>query len=160
MWKEGKGFFRRMSAQFVFLLCLLASRSALYADSADAGQRTSTIQELSAEIHAQLDGLKRQSRALTEQLLIAENELRTSSREVEALKTELSDLNTSLTATNQKLGEYSEKLTEYEAKLKARARVIRAAAALLAAFVAVRAVLLFLKVKFGIRIPYIVNLLL
>ena len=119
-----------------------------------------TLQALSAEIHTQLDGLKQQSRHLTEQLAIAENELQTSSKQVETLQAELSELNTCLVSTNQKLADYSTKLTEYEAKLKTRARLILAAALAVLAFVAVRIVLLFLKVKYGIKIPYLINLLL
>ncbi len=143
-------------------LCLLFSLclSCLCPAAAPAQESGVTLWALSAEIHGQLDDLRQHSRHLTEQLLIAESELQASSRQVEALQTELSDLNTSLANTNQKLADYSEKLTEYEAKLKARASVIRVAAVLLMAFVMVRTVLLLLKVRFGIKIPYIVNLLL
>ena len=146
---------RRFCLLFLALFLPLCFPAAAPAENSEP-----TLQALSAEIHAQLDGLRRQSRHLTEQLLIAENGLRESSRQVEALQTELSDLNTCLESTNRKLGEYSVKLTEYETKLRARARVIAIAALLLAAFVAVRIVLLVLKIRFGIRIPYLLNLLL
>lgn len=142
---------------FLFLALLLPL---CFPAAAPAESQEPTLQALSAEIHTQLDGLKRQSRHLTEQLLIAESELRESSRQAEALRTELIDLNGCLASTNQKLGEYSERLTEYELKLRARARIIKWAAVILILAVAVRAVLLFLKIKFGIKIPYLLNLLL
>ena len=69
-------------------------------------------------------------------------------------------MNGCLENTNRKLGEYSQRLTEYETKLRFRARVIAAAASILILAVVVWAVLLFLKIRFGIRIPYLLNLLL
>ncbi len=119
-----------------------------------------TMQDLSLQVHEQLDGLREQSRNLTEQLRIAESELALSSAQVSALQTELTDLNTCLENTNRKLADYSTKLTEYEVKLKARARIIRTGIALLVLFILVRAVLILLKLKFGIKIPYWVNLIL
>ena len=142
---------------FLFLALLLPL---CFPAAAPAESQEPTLQALSAEIHTQLDGLKRQSRHLTEQLLIAESELRTSSRQVETLQTELSDLNGCLVSTNQKLGEYSTRLTEYETKLRVRARIIKWVAVILILAVLVRAVLLVLKIKFGIKIPYLLNLLL
>lgn len=148
-----------MRKSFCLLFFFLASAfffpAAVHAENSDP-----TLQALSAEIHTQLDGLKQQSQHLTEQLLIAENELQTSSRQVEALQTELKELNTCLLNTNQKLSEYSTKLTEYETKLRFRQKIITVAAIILLLAVAVRAVLLILKIKFGVRIPYLLNLIL
>ena len=140
----------------VFLFCCFPCFSA---DAQLPGYRE-TIQGLSQQVHEQLDGLREQSRNLTEQLRIAESELALSSAQVSALKTELTDLNTCLASTNRKLADYSTKLTEYEVKLKARARIIRTGIALLVLFILVRAVLILLKLKFGIKIPYWVNLIL
>lgn len=142
---------------FLFLALFLHPFFPAAAPTEDSGQ---TLRELSAEIHTQLDGLRRQSRHLTEQLLIAESELRESSRQVEALKTELGGLNGCLASTNQKLGEYSTRLTEYEERLRVRSRIICWAAALLILAVAVRIALLVLRIRFGIKIPYLLNLLL
>ena len=63
---------------FVFCLCL----PCCFPDAAHAENSEPTLKLLSAEIHSQLDGLKQQSRHLTEQLLIAERELQISSRQV------------------------------------------------------------------------------
>ena len=149
-----------MRRRLLCLLFLCFVSVFFFSPAAHAEGSEPTLQALSAEIHTQLDGLRQQSRHLTEQLLVAENELRTSSRQVEALQTELRDLNGCLENTNRKLGEYSQRLTEYETKLRFRARVIAAAASILILAVVVRAVLLFLKIRFGIRIPYLLNLLL
>lgn len=140
---------------FFFLVSAFFFPAVVHAENSEP-----TLQALSAEIHSQLDGLKQQSRHLTEQLLIAESELQTSSKQVEALQTELRELNTCLLNTNQKLSEYSTKLTEYETKLRFRQKIITLAAAILLLAVAVRAVLLVLKIKFGIKIPYLLNLIL
>ena len=140
---------------FFFLASVFFFPTAAHAESSEP-----TLQALSAEIHTQLENLKQQSRHLTEQLLIAESELQTSSRQVEALQTELKELNTCLLNTNQKLSEYSAKLTEYETKLRFRQKIITVAAIILLLAVAVRAVLLILKIKFGIKIPYLLNLIL
>ena len=119
-----------------------------------------TLQTLSAEIHVQLENLKQQSRLLTEQLIAAESELHVSSKQVETLQTELTELNTCLDNTKQKLTDYSTKLTQYETKLEFRAKIIWIAAVILAIFIIVRVILLILKIKFGIKIPYLLNLLL
>ena len=147
-----------MRKLFCLVFFFLAS-ACFFPAAAHAESSEPTLQALSAEIHTQLDGLKQQSRHLTEQLLIAENELQTSSKQVEALQTELSELNICLVNTNQKLGEYSMKLTEYETKLRFRQKIITMAAVILLLAVAVRALLLMLKIKFGIKIPYLLNLL-
>lgn len=144
--------FFRLLFCFLPLLCFPAV--------APAENSEQTLQMLSVEIHTQLDGLKQQSRHLTEQLLIAERELQASSKQVETLQMELNELNSCFVNTNQKLSEYSEKLTEYETKLKFRAKIITIAAAALILFLAVRGVLLVLKIKFGIKIPYFLNLIL
>ena len=102
-----------MRKSFCLLFFFLASAfffpAAVHAENSDP-----TLQALSAEIHTQLDGLKQQSQHLTEQLLIAENELQTSSRQVEALQTELKELNTCLLNTNQKLSESQKVCFSYE----------------------------------------------
>lgn len=147
-----------MKRKFLCLFCLLAPLL-FFPHAVQAEESTATLQTLSQEIHERLDDLKRQSQHLTEQLLIAENELQMSSKQVETLQTELSELNTCLNNTNQKLSEYSAKLTEYETKLKFWRKIRAIAAIVLLLAIAVRAVLLFLKIKFGITIPYILNLL-
>lgn len=140
----------------VFLFCCAPCFSA---DAQPQGYRE-TMQGLSLQIHEQLDGLKQQSQNLTEQLRIAESELELSQGQVSALKTELTDLNTCLENTNRKLADYSTKLTVYETKLKARARLISAGIGLIVLFVLVRVALAVLKLKFGIKVPYWVNLIL
>lgn len=87
-------------------------------------QDASQMETLSQEIHSQLDSLRRQSGSLTEQLLIAENELRMSSQQVETLGTELTGLNTCLQNTNEKLESYKQKLSGYETKLRQKAKWI------------------------------------
>lgn len=149
-----------MRRMLFFLLLSFFLLSLCFPAAAPAENSERTLQVLSAEIHTQLDGLKQQSRNLTEQLLIAERELQASSKQVETLQTELNELNSCLVNTNQKLSEYSEKLTEYETKLKFRAKVIAIATAALIVFLTVRGVLLVLKIKFGIKIPYFLNLIL
>lgn len=119
-----------------------------------------TLQTLSAEIHVQLENLKQQSRLLTEQLMAVESELHISSKQVETLQMELNELNTCLSSTNWKLKDYSKKLMQYETKLKFRAKIILIATLFLAVFIIVRIILLILKIKFGIKIPYLINLLL
>lgn len=119
-----------------------------------------TMQTLSAEIHAQLESLRRHSQLLTEQLMIAESELQASSKQAEALQTELRDLNSCLDNTKLRLIDYSTRLTQYELKLKFRAKIILIATVLLAIFIIVRVVLLVLKIRYGIKIPYLLNLLL
>lgn len=145
---------------FFFLLLFACALFAPLAAEASPEPEAQTLPVLSKEMHAQLDGLKRQSRRLTEQLLLQENELELSSRQVEALKTELNGLHTCLNATNRKLVGYYQKLIEYELKLKTRAKIIGAAASVLALALAVRLLLFILHCKYGIKIPYIINLLL
>lgn len=96
-----------MRRRLLCLLFLCFVSVFFFPPAAHAEGSEPTLQALSAKIHTQLDGLRQQSRHLTEQLLVAENELRTSSRQVEALQTELRDLNGCLENTNRKLGEYS-----------------------------------------------------
>lgn len=152
----------RLMTRFYPVLLLVCWFFALPSSGQAAGRPDyrETMQDLSLQVHEQLDGLREQSRNLTEQLRIAESELALSSAQVSALQTELTDLNTCLENTNRKLADYSTKLTEYEVKLKARARIIRTGIALLVLFILVRAVLILLKLKFGIKIPYWVNLIL
>ena len=145
---------------FFFLLLFACALFAPLAAEASPKPEAQTLPVLSKEMHTQLDGLKRQSRRLTEQLLLQENELELSSRQVEALKTELNGLHTCLNATNRKLVGYYQKLSEYELKLKTRAKIIGAAATVLALALAVRLLLFMLHLKYGIKIPYIINLLL
>ncbi len=140
----------------LFLLLLFLCCAVVQAQETSAP----TLQTLSAEIHGQLDSLKQQSQHLTEQLLIAEDELRVSSVQVEQLQTELQDLNICLQNTNRKLTDYSTKLTQYEMKLKKRGKIIKWAFALLCLFVLVRVVLLILRYKFNVKLPYLINLLL
>lgn len=147
-----------MKKGFCFLLCLLLFCFASAAQ--DAAQQQSTLAELSSEIHTTLDSLKRQSEDLTLQLAIAKAELEISSKQAGTLRTELDGLNSSLRSTSAKLSEYSKTLSEYEAKLKRRAKIIAAAGILLALFLAVRVILAILTVKFGIKIPYWLNLIL
>ncbi len=144
----------------LFLFLLVSSFFAALCFSQTARPQESTIRELSGEIHVTLDDLRRQSQALTVQLSIAENELRIQSSKASQLQTDLNALNSCLDDTNRKLADYSKRLGEYEAKLRRRARIIAWAAVLLFLFLLVRAILIILKVKFGIKIPYMVNLLL
>lgn len=137
---------------------LVSLVSAALCFSQDAKPQELTIRELSGEIHITLDDLRRQSQALTVQLSIAENELRIQSSKASQLQTDLNALNSCLGDTNKKLASYSQKLGEYEIKLKRRTRIIACAAALLFLFLLVRAALMVLKVKFGIKIPYMLNL--
>lgn len=147
---------RKFLLPFLFVFVFFCSQGVVLAEEI----QNQTLQTLSQEIHTQLENLKQQSRHLTEQLAIAENELQTSSKRVEELQMELRGLNTSLENTNQKLSDYSVKLTEYELKLKTRAKIIMWTAALLILGVIVRVILLVLKIKFNIKIPYLLNLLL
>lgn len=140
---------------FVFLSVLQAQEFSL-----PANQPKSAIQTLSTEIHIQLDNLKQQSRNLTEQLLIAETELQTSSAQVEILKMELKELNTCLMDTNQKLTDYSTKLTEYEIKLKKQKNQLILWWVILGITVIIKCILLWLKIKLKIEIPYIINIFL
>lgn len=119
-----------------------------------------TLGKLSQEMHGQLADLRRQSETLTTQLAIAENDLRLSHGQVSALQTELTELNSCLASTNRKLADYSTKLTEYELKLRQKQRLIRLGLGLIVLFVLVRIALALLKLKFGIKIPYWVNLIL
>lgn len=123
-----------------------------------SAQENMAIQTLSQEIHAQLDDLRQQSRHLTEQLLIAENELRQSSLQAETLKTELTDLNTCLDATNAKLSDYSEKLTVYEERLRNQRAWILRGIALIALAVLIKLVVVILRFK-GIRLADWINIL-
>jgi len=132
----------------------------MFAGCCTCGRINADTKDIIAGNSRATENLKQQSRHLTEQLLIAENELQTSSKRVEELQTELSELNICLTNTNQKLSDYSTKLTEYETKLKFRAKIITIAAIILLIFIMVRVILLILKIKFGIKIPYLLNLLL
>lgn len=140
------------------LLCSLLCAPSPCQDAAPA--RAGTLGSLSEEIHSQLEDLRQQSRRLTEQLLTAEQESRESSRRAGELKAELSDLNSCLESTSARLREYSERLTEYEGRLRTRAKVIRAGIALLLLAFAARLALLFAKVRLGIEVPYLLNLIL
>lgn len=147
-----------MGRKFLFLLfslCLPFLRPA----AAPAQESGVTLRALSAEIHGQLDDLRRQSRHLTEQLLVAESELQASSRQAEALQTELRDLNFCLENTNQKLTGYSTTLTKYEAELARQKGQLRFWWMVFGITATIKAVLLFLKFRFGIKVPYIVSLL-
>lgn len=117
------------------------------------------MQELSREIHGQLDSLRQQSRHLTEQLLIAERELEESSSQAEALRTELQGLSSSLSATNEKLSGYSLRLTQYEEKLRWHRKFVAWATVLIVLFVLARVVTIILRFK-GIHLPEMINILL
>ena len=147
-----------MRAKYAFFLALF--RLCLPSFCQDAVPNRTTLAPLSAEIHSQLEDLRRQSRHLTEQLLIAEQESLESSRRAEELRAELTGLNSSLESTSARLREYSERLTEYEGRLRTRAKVIRAGIALLLLAFAARLALLFAKVRLGIEVPYLLNLIL
>lgn len=143
------------------LVFFLALPSCLFAASSqDAALTSSSLPSLSSQIHEQLLSLKSQAKTLNDSLILSEAELQMSELKVKELQTELTDLSTSLTNTNQKLTEYSTKLLQYEQKLKFRAKLLWIALLILLAALAVRAVLLILKIKFGISIPYWLNLLL
>lgn len=135
-----------------FLLLVLSCPAWLHA------QASQQMQELSQEIHGQLDNLRQQSRRLTEQLLIAESELERSSLQVEALKTELSDLNTSLVATNAKLSSYSEKLIRYEERLKSQRKWIWRGAALIVLAALAKLTIVILRFN-GIKLADWINIL-
>lgn len=147
-----------------FFLALLSCSAWAFSEDAQQPGYRETIQGLSQQVHEQLDGLREQSRSLTEQLRIAENELALSSAQVSELQTELTDLNSCLENTNRKLADYSTKLTVYETKLKEKQRQIRKMTFFLVVLIAtlflVRVALAVLKLKFGIKVPYWINLIL
>lgn len=145
------------------IFCFLSLCLSCFPSRAAEAHASETITELSREIHTQLEGLRRQSRDLTEQLLLAESELRESSLQAETLKTELAGLNSCLESTNEKLAGYSAKLTEYEAKLRESRKRVWTLGIILAAgitlFALVRAVTIFLRVR-DVRLPEIANIIL
>lgn len=123
----------------------------------DVKQSPSSL--IAQEIHSQLDNLKAQSRALTEQLLLAENESKMQSEEVKKLRTELTNLNCSLKRTSESLTSYSKKLTESETKRKSQRKAILILCGTILLSFMIKTILVVLNIKFSFALPYILAVL-
>jgi len=127
--------------------------------SQDALQQKSQINSLSQQIKEQLEKLRVQSNQLTQSLQVAQNELNLSQKEVSKLKMELTDLNSCLTATNEKVEELSTNLLKKEIDLKHTSKIMWTLIIICILFIVAKIVVMIIKIKYNITLPYWLNCL-
>jgi hypothetical protein len=136
---------------FVFCLAPL-----LYARDAEPPD---TLSRLSLSIREQLSGLKTQTEVLRNSLTALREDLTISESKREEYKTLSENLNISLTSMSEKQSELYGDLEKYKEQLSRARKIILAMAVVCGIFIALKIIAITLRLKFGFRLPWIIDVL-